>query len=269
MISGAKFRQSSRLKLGAGALLAISSFFVMGLASVVAEELRCVRAQHAAGLEKSFPALHDKVVAGEPIRIVALGSSSTEGTPDMPRSQIYASVLERTLARETMTPVELVNKGKGGETIPLMVARLERDVISLRPDLLVWQLGVNDVLAMDDVSGAIREMRRALSILKARNVPVVLVDLQVSPLVDRDRDTPIMQNAIAEAAQVEGVMHFHRYDVMKTLVVNQDATLQELVMGDGLHMTRLGHLCTGSLLAKQIAKASLIRKLATSASLER
>lgn len=236
-------------------------FALIGMTiGAAALERRCARASAVAGAEKAMPQLIEKVAARSKIRIVALGSSSTEGTPDMPQADIYPAVLERTLSAEVSVPVELVNKGKGGETIRQMVARLDRDVLALRPDLLVWQLGVNDVLALDGVSEAISEMRKALATLKRRGVPVVLVDLQVAPMVDSDKDTPAMQQAIAEAAEAEDVMHFQRYGVMKSLIASKEASLPELVQGDGLHMTKLGHFCTGSLLAKQIAGASRLRR---------
>jgi len=239
---------------------AVLAIGFMGISSLtaLAGESRCNKARHLAGLEKPLPKLHDRIMLGEPVRIVAIGSSSTEGTPADKQNEIYPAVLARMLSREILTPVEVINKGKGGETIPLMVQRLERDVVGLRPDLVVWQLGVNDVLQMDGVETALGDMRAALQRLRQLNVPVVLVDLQVSPLVDGDSDTPRMQAAIAEAARAEGVMQFNRYEIMKSLVATRAAELSELVHADGLHMTPLAHLCTGSLLAKQIAGASLL-----------
>jgi lysophospholipase L1-like esterase len=228
-------------------------------AAYAANEVRCNKARHQAGIEKPLPGLHARLDSGDPIRIVAFGSSSTEGTPDIAKRDIYPSVLERVLAREVLNPVELINRGKGGETIALMLARLERDVISEKPDLVVWQLGVNDVLALDGVDSAIADMRVALQRLRQLAIPVVLVDLQVAPMVDRDKDTPVMQAAIEDAARSEGVLHFKRYDVMRNLVATNEATLDDLVTGDGLHMTVLGHFCTGSLLAKQIASSALSR----------
>lgn len=228
------------------------------LSGAAAMERRCAKAEAVVGLEKSLPAIAEKINAGATIRIVALGSSSTEGTPDMPREAIFASVLGRELSKRFLTPVEIVNKGRGGETIPKMVDRLERDVLSLKPDLVVWQLGVNDVLQMDGVEGAIEKMKTALEALRAQGLPVVLVDLQASPLVDRDRDTPVMQAAIEEAATKQGVMHFHRQAFMNRLVETREAALPELVQNDGLHMTQLGHFCTGQLLASQIAKGGMM-----------
>ncbi len=230
----------------------------LALSGAAAMERRCAKAEAVVGLEKSLPAIAEKINAGATIRIVALGSSSTEGTPDMPREAIFASVLGRELSKRFLTPVEIVNKGRGGETIPKMVDRLERDVLSLKPDLVVWQLGVNDVLQMDGVEGAIEKMKTALEALRAQGLPVVLVDLQASPLVDRDRDTPVMQAAIEEAATKQGVMHFHRQAFMNRLVETREAALPELVQNDGLHMTQLGHFCTGQLLASQIAKGGMM-----------
>lgn len=240
----------------AAAIAALGMAFAANVAG--AAETRCNKARHLAGAEKPLPNLHNKIITGAPIRIVAIGSSSTEGTPDDQKSEIYPAVLARYLSREVLTPVEVVNKGKGGETIPLMLARLERDVVAAKPDLVVWQLGVNDVLQMDGVEAALADMRVALQRLRQLNLPVVLVDLQVSPMVDGDRDTPRMQAAIAEAARAEGVMQFNRYEIMKSLLATHEAELAELVRADGLHMTSLGHFCTGSLLAKQIAGASML-----------
>jgi acyl-CoA thioesterase I len=244
-------------------LIAATSFSVAFLAasimlpqSAFAKEKRCARAAQQAALEKPLPNLSEKVAAGEGIRIIAFGSSSTEGTPDIPKAEIFPNVMAEELSRELATPVELVNKGKGGDTIAKMAARLEQDVLNLKPDLVIWQLGVNDVLTMDGVAPAIDQMREALIRFKARKLPVVLVDLQVSPLVERDRDTPVMQDAIIQAAQAEGVLHFNRFGEMKALIASQSAAMADLVQPDQLHMTRLGHFCTGKLLAQQIARAS-------------
>jgi len=252
--------------------LAFSSLFALlviliFLAPAAAMEKRCAKAESVIGMEKSLPSLAQKIHSGEVIRIVALGSSSTEGTPDMPREQIFASVLGRELAKQMLTPVEVVNKGKGGETIPKMVERLQRDVLNLKPDLLVWQLGVNDVLQMDGVDDPITRMKAALAELRAHEVPVVLVDLQASPMVDRDKDTPVMQDAIEDAGQRQGVLHFHRQAFMKRMVEMREAAPTDLVQQDGLHMTQLGHFCTGRLLANQIARSSLMKRVSSVSSI--
>jgi lysophospholipase L1-like esterase len=52
--------------------------------------------------------------------------------------------------------VEVVNRGMGGETIAQMARRFDRDAIALKPDVIVIQSGVNDLVAatfMDNVAG--------------------------------------------------------------------------------------------------------------------
>jgi acyl-CoA thioesterase I len=56
------------------------------------------------------------------------------------------------------------------------------------------------------------------------------------------------------------VLHFHRQALMNRLVETHTAEMPELVAKDGLHMTALAHFCTGQLLARQIARASLMRR---------
>ncbi len=221
-----------------------------------AGEGRCARAEAEAIPEnKVLPALARKIGAGEPLRIVALGSSSTEGTPDIPKDALFPAVLGRELAQETNARVEVINKGKGGENIYAMVARLERDVLAQNPDLVVWQLGVNDVIQMDGIDGPITRMQEALDELRRRGLPVVLVDLQAGPVVDSRSATPAMQAAIERAGRGAGVLHFHRQALMRRMVEVKAADMPELVGKDGLHMTVLAHFCTGQLLARQIAKA--------------
>jgi acyl-CoA thioesterase-1 len=41
--------------------------------------------------------------------------------------------------------VNVINSGRVGDTIPDNLARFGRDVLAHTPDLVVWQLGTNDV----------------------------------------------------------------------------------------------------------------------------
>lgn len=246
------------MKSATRAALVLCAGAVLGAHPGLAREQRCARAEASAIPDiKALPTLARKIGAGETIRIVAIGSSSTEGTPDLPKDDVFPAVLGRELQREAHTRVEVINKGKGGENIYNMVARLEKDVLEQKPDLVVWQLGSNDVLQMDGVTGPIARMHQALDDLRARDLPVVLVDLQAGPMIEGDRDTPVMQDAIARAGQRAGVMHFHRQALMKRLVETKVAALPDLISQDGLHMTQLAHFCTGQLLARQIARAGM------------
>src|SRR5262249_30161079 len=84
--------------------------------------------------------------AGETLRIVAIGSSSTTGLWVVTRAATYPEVMRRELARLWPSArIEVVNSGRIGETIGGSISRFERDALAYGPDLVVWQLGTNDV----------------------------------------------------------------------------------------------------------------------------
>lgn len=219
------------------------------------EQSRCRCAAPLAKLHYSLPRLARKVAARRPITIVAFGSSSTEGTPNLRKGSVYPAVLERALSARWPVPVSVINMGKGGEALPQMMARLD-EIIALRPDVIVWQLGVNDVLAYDGISEQSKTIDDAIDRMRRAGSSVVLVDLQYAPRVTRDPDAPVMQSMIRLAGLKKHVAVFPRFDVMKRIVEEGEASLPEMIDRDGLHMTELAHGCTGALLAESIAEAS-------------
>ncbi|HTZ37051.1 MAG TPA: GDSL-type esterase/lipase family protein, partial [Stellaceae bacterium] len=88
-----------------------------------------------------------RIEQGGPLKIVAVGSSSTAGTGATSAAATYPSRLEVEL-RERLPDraVDVVNQGHGGEDAPEELARLGRDVVALNPDLAIWQVGTNAVL---------------------------------------------------------------------------------------------------------------------------
>jgi lysophospholipase L1-like esterase len=202
--------------------------------------------------------------AGE-LTIVAIGSSSTEGIPGNDRSRLYPAALESALATDRPgLKVKVINRGKGGEQLPETLDRFERDVFSDRPALVIWQLGVNDVLQRDGVDDRRSFVSEGMARLERRGIPVVLLDLQYSPRVNQDRDTPAMQRMIAEAAEKGAsgrVAHFKRFELMRTLAEREGVPMSEMIVGDGLHMTDAMHACIGRLLAnvvKDMAKPATV-----------
>jgi acyl-CoA thioesterase-1 len=58
----------------------------------------------------------------------------------------YPEVMRRELSRlRSNATIKVINSGRIGDTIPNSIARFERDVFAHTPDLVVWQLGTNDV----------------------------------------------------------------------------------------------------------------------------
>jgi lysophospholipase L1-like esterase len=188
------------------------------------------------------------------LRIVAVGSSSTVGVGTTDARHAYPSVLEAELAfRFPRARVQVLNRGVSGQTYHQMLQRFERDVLEDHPDLVIWQLGTNDLLREDGLGDDREELRAGVEQLRAAGSDVILMDPQFAPVVVADPDWPAMLQLLEAVAREAGVPVFHRFEVMRRWVERDGAALSALVDPDGLHLNDVSSGCLGQLLAEAIA----------------
>jgi acyl-CoA thioesterase I len=138
----------------------------------------CLAANQSLSLGAPLPRTVARLKAGATLRIVAIGSSSTTGLWVTSRAATYPEVMRRELARLSPSArVEVVNSGRIGETIGGSISRFERDVLAYGPDLVVWQLGTNDVTWGGRADGLKNRVVAGVHNLKAAGVDVILMDL--------------------------------------------------------------------------------------------
>ena len=80
------------------------------------------------------------------IRIVALGDSTTHcvGKSGVTEETAWRTLVAEVLSERPGEPVEVVDAGVNADVTPLVVARLERDVVAHEPDWVTVMLGTND-----------------------------------------------------------------------------------------------------------------------------
>lgn len=182
------------------------------------------------------------------VRIVAIGSSSTEGIGASTPAANYPSQLRDML--QTALPVEaveVVNLGIGGEKAAQTALRLREEVPRLGPDLVVWQVGTNDGLAGVTPARYEATLRESLRFLKGGEADVLLVGMQWTRKLAANPNYIAIRDVTARVAREEGVTLVSRYEAMRQL---GDATGREDFIGpDNLHMNDRGYRC----LAEQIA----------------
>jgi lysophospholipase L1-like esterase len=203
-----------------------------------------------------------RIEAGQPITIVAIGSSSTQGVGASVPALSYPARLEAELRKRLPdTLMRVVNRGKGGEEAPQMLARMERDVIAEHPDLVVWQLGTNAVLHHDDVAFEEGFIEHGVARLKSAGGDVVLMDMQYAPRVLARPAYAAMERLLADAAKRERVGLFQRFAIMRYWhVAERDGP--PMVGSDGLHMNDRGYGCLAADLAEAIADNARVRQAA-------
>lgn len=207
----------------------------------------------------SVPLKHvaHKLASGEPITIVALGSSSTAGAGASSSTASYPSQLALELQR--LFPghsITVLNRGVNGEEVPDMLKRFDSAVVAAKPDLLLWQLGTNSLIrdhALNDRGASIRD---GVGKARAIGADVVLIDPQFAPKVVVKPLASQMIDFIAETAKREDVGLFRRFEVMKEWAEVEHLPFNSFVIADGLHLNDWGYACMAKGLGMAIAEAA-------------
>ena len=201
--------------------------------------------------------LAERIANAGPIKIVAIGSSSTSGHGASSSAFCYPSRLEIELkARFPRLAITVINHGVGGEEASQMLARFGPDAIAENPDLVLWQVGTNAVLRGRDVAEVADTIREGINRLKAIGTDVILIGPQFAPRVIEKSDAENMVALITAAAKREKVNVFRRFAVMRYWSETRHVSFQQSVSPDGLHMNDWSYGCMAQLLANAIADAS-------------
>jgi lysophospholipase L1-like esterase len=256
-------------------MTAISSFFRFGAALAVAA-LAATAPRDAAGADAAAPAaaacnapaeltrlahplkhVAQRIAAGQPLTIVAIGSSSTAGagasSPALSYPSRLAVELQSLLPRLSIT---VLNRGVNGEESRDMLARFDRDVFAAKPDLVLWQVGSNSVLRDRPLSDANTSLHDGLKRLREAGPDVVLINPQYAPKVIAKHDVDGMVDLIHLTAKATNVDLFERFAVMRYWRLTEDMPFSAFLSSDELHMNDWSYGCIAKLLAGAIHEAA-------------
>ncbi|MCC6779620.1 MAG: SGNH/GDSL hydrolase family protein [Hyphomicrobiales bacterium] len=201
----------------------------------------------------------------KPVRIVALGSSSTFGAGGSTSAASYPSRLAEELSRHFPGhDITVLNRGVNGDEASDMLARLDTAVIAEKPDLVLWQVGTNSVLRDKAVLPHATLLHEGLMRMKATGADIVLIDPQYAPKVIAKPHAEGMVSLIATAAKSEQVCLFHRFALMQSWYEKDRLPFEAFVSADGLHMNDWSYGCLAKGLGVAIAEAAT-RPTATAA----
>jgi lysophospholipase L1-like esterase len=205
----------------------------------------------------SLPRVAGKLAAGEPVMIIAFGSSSTAGYGASSPEFNYPNRLAAQLHRQYPTAdITVVNRGQGGEDAVEMMRRLQTSVIDMHPDLVIWQVGTNAVLRNLDPGETIKLVEDGIARIQAAGADLVLVDPQYSPRVnERAESAGKMINLLGKVAELRKVGIFPRFEVMRDWHEKQAIPIDNFVIADGLHMSDWGYACFAQLLGDDIIRS--------------
>ncbi|WP_338692507.1 SGNH/GDSL hydrolase family protein [Bradyrhizobium sp. 26S5] len=226
-------------------------------ASDIFHRVPCQQPKDVPNSTGSLPHVAAKLAAGKPVVIIAFGSSSTEGYGSSSPQFTYPNRLAGQLRRQyPAADITVLNRGKGGEDAPEMMARLQTEVIDVHPDMVIWQVGTNAVLRNLDPSETARQVEDGVARLQASGADVVLVDPQYSPRVtERPESARGMVKLLGRIAALRHVGIFPRFEVMRDWHERQAIPINDFVTADGLHMNDWGYACFAQLLGDDIIRS--------------
>jgi hypothetical protein len=176
-----------------------------------------------APLDFDLPNLAERLKSAGPVKIVALGSSTTAGRGDV---VAYPYRLEALLRAQHPPPlmIDVFNRGVSGQEAQVDFDRLEQDVIAENPCLVIWHFGTNSIWqgpadhppSLTDTVAAVK--KGIMRLRQLGKIDIVLMDLQFSPAMltsAKIGDTNVMVSAISQLAGDLSVNLFRRFDMMK------------------------------------------------------
>jgi acyl-CoA thioesterase I len=211
--------------------------------------------------------LSQKLISGEPITIVAMGSSSTAGAGASSPTANYPNRLAVELKQQFPGhAITVLNRGVNGEEVGDMLNRFQTAITAAKPDLVLWQLGTNSVIRDQKADNNSGKIHQGLNTIRATGADVVLIDPQYAPKVIVKAEASKMVNLIAMTAKEENVDLFPRYDVMKRWHDVDRMGFETFVASDGLHMNDWSYACLAHALGQAIAEAAQRPVLSATAS---
>ena len=198
-----------------------------------------IRLQHVA----------DRLTRGA-LRIVAFGSSSTEGVGASSEAASYPSRLESDLASLLPnTSIDVVNQGVGGDDAIDLARRLPA-VIAARPDLVIFQTGTNDPLRGVPLDRFLVLTRDVVTRLRGAGVDVMLMEPQLCRVTQTTPEAVLYRDAVRAVADEMHVPVIRRWDLMQGWLRDDLVTPVQMLAPDGLHMADAGY----ALLAREVAR---------------
>jgi lysophospholipase L1-like esterase len=198
----------------------------------------------AAPFEFDLPHFTQCLFGLGPVKIVALGSSTTAGEGGI---VAYPYRLEALFRRDHARPmIDVINRGVGGEEAPAELRRFDQDVFPEKPSLVIWQVGTNSVWQSPDQkppsrADTIRAVRDGINRLRdAGGIDVILMDPQYTPAMltsDKEEATGKMIAELAALATEMKVNLFRRFELMQGWHTVERISLDRMV--DPTDPTRL------------------------------
>lgn len=165
--------------------------------------------------EPTLPKTTAALTSGQTVSIVVLGGASTlgraAGSPHLAWPVRLAVALT---SRFPSARVTVDNRAVAGQTTQEMTARLDREVLALKPTLVIWETGTTDAVRNTELDEFRQAMQDGIDRLRASETEVVLMDMQFSRYTHAVINFRVYASVVRETTDANAVPLFRRHDIM-------------------------------------------------------
>jgi hypothetical protein len=158
----------------------------------------------------------EALASGREVVIAALGGASTLGLAAGRADRAWPARLAAVLAdRFPSTHTKVVNLAVARQTAKSAAERLDRDVLPLKPMLVVWETGTMEAVRGTDVDDFRETVQGGIDELRSAGAEVVLMNMQFSRETDALIHFEPYLIAMREVADANNVPVFRRRGIMR------------------------------------------------------
>lgn len=185
------------------------------------------------------------------LNVLAVGPSALSRRGERGGMAPFPVRLQQELER-VLPGVEVsVTGGRLGEITARSTDTLMNLVGETEPDLIVWQVGTNDVLAHAEIAGFSDALDGALKWLRSHEADVILVEPPYTSAMANDAHFGELVRAIDERARENGATLIRRSAAMRYLEARKSEPTQ-----DRFDLQNLGYHCTTEHVGRVVALAA-------------
>jgi hypothetical protein len=200
-------------------------------AAAFAEERECSVPERFYAFEPPLTKTAKALASGREVVIATLGGASTAGLAAGGADFAWPARLAAALAEKFPSArAKVINLAVARQTAKRAADRFDRDVLPLKPTLVIWETGTMEAVRGIDVEQFRETVRAGTDELRAARVEVVLMNTQFSRATDTMIHFEPYLTAMRELADANDMPLFRRHDIMRHWA---EAGLLDLRSSDG------------------------------------
>ena len=197
-------------------IVAVSLGFLPSPVEAFSQERDCPVPERFYAFDAPLTKTVKALVSGREVVIATLGGSSTLGLAAGAPSLAWPARLAAALAKRFPSArIKVVNLAVARQTAKAAGEHLSRDVLPLKPTLVIWETGTMEAVRGTDVDEFRETVQAGIDELRGSGAEVVLMNMQFSRETDAMIHFGPYLVAMRELANANDVPLFRRHGIMR------------------------------------------------------